>query len=149
MEQEGRFEILDSNARYLLGQDDEGFGIWRMQEEGDDPVARFAATDEGEQQAWDAFNRLSRPSIENRLIDPLIVALLTGLVGWFVTGAIGGFATMLNSDRYYSDPFIGTQGPAGWVHSVNFVGGLSFRLAICSLAALAGLWLTRQLRAAP
>ena len=57
----GRFETFDANARFVIVRDDDGYGVWRLDELGDgDPIERFADTDAGYQRAADTWRALTR-----------------------------------------------------------------------------------------
>ena len=60
----GRFETFDANARFVVIRDDEGYGVWRLEDLGEGgPIQRFADDDSGYQLAadtWAALNREDR-----------------------------------------------------------------------------------------
>jgi hypothetical protein len=60
---EGAIAFSHSGYRYILGYGAEFFGIWDRQSPGD-PVARFPRTDEGWDQAWNAFLAWEPKSVE-------------------------------------------------------------------------------------
>jgi hypothetical protein len=60
----GRFEVFDANARFIVIRDEEGYGVWRLDdlEEGE-PMERFADDDEGYEGAaerWKALTKADR-----------------------------------------------------------------------------------------
>ena len=60
---EGAVAFSHSGYRYILGFGADFFGIWDRQVPGD-PVARFARTDDGWDQAWNAFVAWEPKSVE-------------------------------------------------------------------------------------
>jgi hypothetical protein len=60
---EGAIAFSHSGYRYILGYGTDFFGIWDRQSPGD-PVARFPRTDDGWDQAWNAFLAWEPKSVE-------------------------------------------------------------------------------------
>ena len=56
----GRFETFDANARFVVMRDDEGYGVWRIEdlEEGDS-LERFADDDRGHRSAVTRWKELT------------------------------------------------------------------------------------------
>ena len=54
----GRFETFDANPRFVVVRDDDGYGVWRLEELGEgEPIQRFADDDAGYELASDSGQR--------------------------------------------------------------------------------------------
>jgi hypothetical protein len=60
----GRFEAFDANDRFVVIRDEQGYGVWRLEDlEDGDPIERFSDDDEGYEAAaatWKALTKADR-----------------------------------------------------------------------------------------
>jgi hypothetical protein len=64
---EGRFETFDANKRYVVGRDDLGYGVWKLDELGEEePIERFARNDSGYEAAVERWRQLTRADRRSR-----------------------------------------------------------------------------------
>jgi hypothetical protein len=56
----GRFETFDANARFVIVRDDEGYGVWRLDDlEDGEPIERFSDDDRGYEAAASRWKELT------------------------------------------------------------------------------------------
>ncbi len=92
----GRFETFDVNERFVVVRDDEGYGVWRLDDLEDGyPIERFPDTDVGFEEAATRWKELTRQDRRER--NPWLPR-----IKWFVvasaviwTVAAGVFAILL------------------------------------------------------
>jgi len=89
----GRFETFDANDRFVVVRDDEGYGVWRLDElvEGG-PLERFPDTDEGYEQAADRWRELTKEDRRghDRWLPRIKWVVLVSAVLWALSGAVLG-----------------------------------------------------------
>jgi hypothetical protein len=88
-----RVQTFDANARFVVLLDDEGYGVWRIEELGEgDPIERFPGSDEGYERASARWLELTR--IDRRERGPWLSWLKWVVVGaaavWVVAAGIAG-----------------------------------------------------------
>jgi hypothetical protein len=85
----GRFETFDANARFVVVRDDEGYGIWRLEELGDvEPIARFADDDDGYEAAASRWKELSAGARRDVWLRWLLWEVVASAVIWVISSAI-------------------------------------------------------------
>ena len=86
-----RFEVFDSNRRFVVVRDDEGYGIWRLDdlEEGE-PIERFTDDDDGYERAAERWKQLTRADRRGheRLLPRIKWVVLVSAVVWALAGAV-------------------------------------------------------------
>ena len=131
MDPEDYRPILVSH-RYVLGETDEGFGIWDVTG-GPSPVDIFDSSDEGFARAEQRYDELRRAAIRARAIPGVLLwTAILGAVAWTVTGAVYGWSVSL-----------------GWHPSPDILMGVdavAFRLLVSAVLVLAAVRLGRGLR---
>ena len=134
-------EVLATNRWYSLTADEDGFAIWDVAGSSDDPVGEFARTDEGSEEAWAEFRRLTRDARLHRRVPRLLLgATVVGTAVWLITGAIEAviFATALSSN----DGGIGFTDFLSWMQIADTV---AFRVAIGSVTILVAWFMVESL----
>ena len=100
----GRFEVFDANARFVVIRDEEGHGVWRLDdlEEGE-PLERFPDNDEGYERAAERWRERTKAYRRGRdRWRPRIKWLvLVSAVVWALSGGLLGvlFFEVSNLDR--------------------------------------------------
>ena len=63
----GRFEAFDANKRFAVVRDDEGYGVWRLDDfEDGEPLERFSDDDAGYDAAVSRWREISRADRRSR-----------------------------------------------------------------------------------
>ncbi len=133
-------EVLATNRWYSLTADEDGFAIWDVAGSSDDPVSEFARTDEGSEEAWAEFRRLTRDARLHRRVPRLLLgATVVGTAVWLVTGAIEAaiFATALSSN--------GDIGFTDFLSWVQIADTVAFRVALGSVTILVAWFMVESL----
>jgi hypothetical protein len=100
----GRFEAFDANERFVVIRDEEGYGVWRLDdlEEGD-PLERFPGDDEGYEQAADRWRALTKADRRgrDRWLPRIKWVVLVSAVVWALSGGLLGvlFFEVSNLER--------------------------------------------------
>jgi hypothetical protein len=116
----GRFEVFDANARYVVIRDEEGYGVWRLDdlEEGQ-PIERCSDDDDGYERAaerWKALTKGDRRSRDRWLSRIKWVVLISAGV-WALSGALSAVLFFEVSDLNHGGLF---QTLARWAQIANF-----------------------------
>jgi hypothetical protein len=84
----GRFETFDANLRFTVVRDDEGYGVWRLEDLEDGvPIERFSDDERGYRSAatrWKELTAIARRDVWLRRLTWLVVAAATF---WVVSSA--------------------------------------------------------------
>jgi hypothetical protein len=116
----GRFEAFDANERFVVIRDEQGYGIWRLDdlEEGD-PIERFPDNDEGYERAavrWRELTRADRRD-RDRWLPRIKWVVLVSAVVWALSGALSALLFFEVSDLNQGGLF---QTLARWAQIANF-----------------------------
>jgi hypothetical protein len=85
------FEVIAERGRFVLGEEEDSYGIWDLDNPDDEPIERFPRTDEGFEAAWERTRSLWRTSIDlwgRRLA----VAAVAGVILWLIGGVLTAVA---------------------------------------------------------
>lgn len=138
-------EVLDSNAHFVLMADEDGYSIWRAAPDVDDPDAIFPLTDEGSEQAWEEFRRLTSEArrVNRALLLPksLRIIVLIGAAAWMGAGLIYWLTYALDRQSFLDQPT--------WLTWDQVIDGTAYRVGIGALAVLVALWIERRWRSDP
>ena len=89
----GRFEVFDANARFVVIRDEEGYGVWRLDdlEEGE-PIERFPDDDEGYERAAERWKELTKADRRDRdrWLPRIKWVVLVSAVVWALSGVVLG-----------------------------------------------------------
>ena len=77
------FRVVAERGRYVLGEEDDGYGIWDLESGDDEPVERFPMTDDGFEEAWARVIALHRAD-RRLLLRTLRASFIIGLILWVV-----------------------------------------------------------------
>lgn len=140
----GRFETFDANDRFVVVRDDEGYGVWRLDdlEEGE-PLERFPDTDEGYERAaarWKIFTKADRR--ERRPFHVAVTAALKWLV--IVSAAIWVLAAALTGVLFFEVNALSFDGDGIFDELFKWsqvVSGVAQPLTMGGFAVYAILWL--------
>jgi hypothetical protein len=101
----GRFDVFDANARFVVVRDEEGYGVWRLDdlEEGE-PIERFPDDDEGYERAAERWRELTKADRRDRdrWLPRIKWVVLVSAVVWALSGALSGalfFEVGVNFDQ--------------------------------------------------
>lgn len=83
----GRFETFDANQRFAVARDAEGYGVWRLDEEGD-PLERFSDDDRGYRAAAARWKVLTANARRDGWLRRLVWIVVAGAVVWVVSSAL-------------------------------------------------------------
>ena len=130
MDPEDYRPILVSD-RYVLGETDEGFGIWDVTG-GPSPIDTFDPSDEGFERAEQRYDELRRAAIRARAVPGVLLwTAILGALAWTITGAVYGWSSF------------------GWQPSPDLlmrIDAVAFRLLVGAVLVLAAVRLGRGLR---
>jgi hypothetical protein len=133
-----RFEAFDANARFVVIRDDEGYGVWRLDdlEEGE-PIERFPDDDEGYERAAERWKELTRADRRgrDRWLSRIKWVVLVSAVVWALSGALSGVLFFEVSNINQGGLF---QTLARWAQIANFAAQ---PFTIGGAAAYVVLWL--------
>jgi hypothetical protein len=87
----GRFETFDVNRAFVVVRDDDGYGVWRMEDlEDGDPVDRFSDDERGYEAATSRWKELTADARRNGWLGRLRWVVLVSAVVWTLSGALTG-----------------------------------------------------------
>ena len=131
------FEVLASNRWFIVGQDDEGYGVWSVAGERDEPLRRFPSTDEGSEGAFDAFRSMSR----TRRGGPLSYTLF-GLA--VISGAVWVSANGYLAIGAAFDDFTGSVSDQAVYRRLLQISQTAYPVFLVSSGTFVMLWLMRH-----
>ena len=82
----GRFETFDANERFVIVRDDEGYGVWRLDDlEDGEPIERFSDDERGYEAAASRWKELSAGAAPERMAAAVEVGRSWSRLsyGWF------------------------------------------------------------------
>ncbi len=87
----GRFETFDVNQRFVVVRDDEGYGVWLLEEldEGE-PIERFSDDERGYEAATSRYRVLTADARRAVWLARLKWVVLVSAVVWTLSGALTG-----------------------------------------------------------
>ena len=134
-------EIVASGPRFVLGVSPGGWGVWDRRRP-ETPVALFASTDQGMDQAERIYERLDREDRTSRGVwtRPLLAVMFVSLAIWLVARAV---AAILLSMVYGGRSFT-TSGLVRFAQVVDVSSGFFFAVWIAALVVFMALWLQRN-----
>jgi hypothetical protein len=140
-----RLETFDANERFVVVRDDEGYGVWRLDDlEDGEPIERFTDDDEGYEAAARRWKELTREVRDPmRWLDRLRIAILGGLALWVVTSAIPS-VELLFEER--GGPFGAGPEESGFDRIVYAISAISFDAWIAGAIAYVILWMDARRR---
>jgi hypothetical protein len=87
----GRFETFDVNQRFVVVRDDEGYGVWRMDDlEDGGPIERFSDDERGYEAATSRWRELTSDAGRAVWLGRLKWVVLVAAVVWTVSGVSTG-----------------------------------------------------------
>lgn len=85
----GRFETFDANERFVIVRDDEGYGVWRMDDlEDGEPVERFSDDERGYEAAASHWKELSAGARRDVWLRRLRWLILVSALIWVLSSGI-------------------------------------------------------------
>lgn len=89
----GRFDGFDANDRFVVIRDQEGYGVWRLDDlEDGEPIERFPDDDEGYERAADRWRELTSADRRgrDRWLPRIKWVVLVSAVVWALSGVLSG-----------------------------------------------------------
>ena len=85
----GRFETFDANERFVIVRDDEGYGVWRLDDlEDGEPMERFPDDERGYEAAASRWKELSAGALRDVWLRRLRWVILVSAVIWVLSSGI-------------------------------------------------------------
>ena len=144
----GRFETFDANRWFVVGRDDEGYGVWRLDDlDEDEPVERVSDDDDGYEAAaarWKILTRQTRRE-GGVWLDRLLVVVLVALALWVLSSSVPALQFLLEDDQS-AVPFPGNPGEPMWERIIYAVSAVSFDVWIAATIAYLVVWMDRRRR---
>lgn len=138
-EQEDEREILDANRWGVLTRDASRFAIWPAGGDRGEPLASFPATDDGADDAWNAFRALAANGRRERVLPILAVVSVVAAIAWVLARAVLSVSiATLYAVRS------GTFGP--WLTWLQTIDTIAYAVFLASVGAYVVLWLDRRSR---
>ena len=136
----GRFETFDANARFVVVRDDEGYGIWRLEElvEGD-PIERFPDTDEGYEEAATRWKELTKQGRREWIpwLPRLKWVVIVSAILWALSAALSGVLVFQVGDISFDGGGVFDE-LFRWAQIVN---GIAQPMTVGTFAVYVILWL--------
>ena len=126
------FKVVAERGRYVLGEEDDIYGIWDLDSGSDEPIERFPMSDDGFEQAWSRLrfrDRVERDPVAKALATVIIV----GVLMWILGGGATAVAYLVPLEAY------GVLSLA-----VSILDATGLRLAVGGVLVLATLFLVRR-----
>jgi hypothetical protein len=137
----GRFEAFDANKRFAVVRDDEGYGVWRLDDFDDgEPLERFSEDDAGYEAAVSRWKEISRADRRSRL----------SLMSWLKVAVIASAAITAVSSLIFTiaqvlgDPFAGA--PADIQYRLALVSQSALNVTVVLAAVYVVVWLDSRRR---
>lgn len=135
----GRFETFDANERFVVVRDDEGYGVWRLDDLEDGyPIERFPDTDEGFEAAATRWKELTRQDRRQRSpwLSWLKWVVLISAGAWALSGVLSGVLFFQVGSAFDARGLF--QELFRWAQVVN---SAAYPLTLGGFAAYVVLWL--------
>jgi hypothetical protein len=112
------FSVLASNRWFIVGEDEEGYGIWSVADGGGDaPLRRFPLTDQGSEAAFDAFTSMSRSRRQLPIRGALLwMGVISGIV-WVATNGYVALSLTSGSGSSFGQGFDSRL--FGWLNQIS------------------------------
>jgi len=138
-EPEDTRETLDQNRWGILTRDAGGFAIWRRSGAGE-PLASFPSTDDGSDDAWEAFRALARRGRRDLLLPRLLLVAIISAILWVVATTV---VTVTYSTLYWRSIDTTSWNWLMWVQAASTV---AYSVFVASVGTYVVLWLDRRSR---
>jgi hypothetical protein len=139
----GRFETFDANDRFVVVRDEEGYGVWRLEDLGEgEPIERFTDDDPGYQLASDMWHALTRQDRRRR--NPWL-PLLKWIV--IVSAILWAGANVISTSIYYLNQFELFRGGSrdlslsGFYEVMQVISTVGYSFTVSTTAIYLVLWL--------
>ena len=142
----GRFETFDANRWFVVVRDDDGYGVWRLDDlDEDEPIERFSDDDDGYEAAAARWKTLTKQAQRESgvWLDRLRVVVLVALGLWVVASAVPALEFLLEEDAA-GVSFPGDPGTPLWERILYAVSTLAFDVWIAASIAYLVLWMDRR-----
>jgi hypothetical protein len=137
----GRFDTYDANKRFVVIRDDEGYGVWRLEDLGEgEPIQRFADDDGGYQLASDMWAALTREDRRRRSpwLSPLKWVVILSAILWASASILSSTIFYLNEFDAFRDGF---QDFSALYQVLEVVSTIGYSLLLGATGIYVVLWL--------
>jgi hypothetical protein len=145
---EGRFETFDANDRFVVVRDDEGYGVWRLEDLGEgESIGRFTDDDPGYELAADLWRALTIEDSRRR--SPWLSVLKWTVIGsgllWVASNVIATSILYLNQAEVFRDGF---RDPSSWTfyQVMEVISTVGYSFTVGGTAIYVVLWLDLRRR---
>jgi hypothetical protein len=139
----GRFETFDANDRFVVVRDEDGYGVWRLEDLGEgNPIERFTDDDAGYQLAADMWHALTREDRRRR--NPWLSLLKWTVI---VSGILWASANIISTSIFYLNQFEMFRGGSrdlslsGFYQVMEVVSTVGYSFIVSATAIYLVLWL--------
>jgi hypothetical protein len=137
----GRFETFDANARFVVVRDDDGYGVWRLEELGEGvPIQRFADDDAGYELAADMWAALTRADRRRRSpwLSILKWIVIVSVILWASAEIVSTAILYLNEFDAFRE---GPRDLSGFFEVMQVVTTIGYAITFGGTALYVVLWL--------
>lgn len=133
----GRFETFDVNARFAVVRDDEGYGVWRMDDlEDGDPIERFSDDERGYGAASTRWKDLTASARRDVWLRWLLWVVVGSAIVWVLSSAAAALLYLQVGIEFRSTGFFDTL--VRWSQLISLVAQ---PLTLGGFAVFVMLWL--------
>jgi hypothetical protein len=133
-------DVIARSGYYFLSRDYDGFALWSIQTDGDEPVLTFPAGEDGEVLGRTAFRRETRFARWSKVL--LVTAFIAGIVCIITTASKQGLVV---SDRAGIDPF--SDDPLTDIYTWSVVlSAIAYSTFVVAVGLFVIIWLHRRFR---
>lgn len=133
--------MFDANARFVVIRDDEGYGVWRLEDLGEgEPIQRFADDDTGYQLAAHVWAALTREDRRRRSpwLSPLKWVVIASAILWASAAILSSTIFYLNEFEAFRD---GSRDLSRFYQIMEVVSTIGYSITLGATAIYVVLWL--------
>jgi hypothetical protein len=136
-------DVVERSSQYFLTRDEDGFALWSVRSDDEEPVSTFSPDSDGEALARKAFKRETRMGTWATIF---VVAAIISAIVWLTGELVLQGVQLFGVDRQ-ADPFqrsvTGLQRVTAWAYAAGTIGNAVFTIAV-GLSVV--IWLHRRYR---
>jgi hypothetical protein len=131
------FEVVDSNRHFMLGRDEDGSTIWRTDADDTEPIRTFPAGDQGSEEAFATYQRMSKAARSWPLTAAKWIAIVAAF-GW----ALSGIATAILYAGFDRNEIV--RSSMSWIQWIQVLQSAAYPLTVGAGVVYGVLWLDRR-----
>ena len=128
------FEVVDSNRHFMLGRDEDGSTIWRTDADDTEPIRTFPAGDQGSEEAFATYQRMSKAARSWPLTAAKWIAIVAAF-GW----ALSGIATAILYAGFDRNEIV--RSSMSWIQWIQVLQSVAYPLTVGAGVVYGVLWL--------